>query len=295
MTLPIINFGSCCIDHVYSVEHFVNPGETLSCLQYEIHPGGKGLNQSIALARAGADVIHAGRIGKDGAWLAELMMQQGIDTRLLREDDEPTGHANIQVSGNGENAIVLFGGANRQITHGDVDEVLAGAQAEQLLLLQNEISALDYLVEQALSKGLRLALNAAPMADNILSLPLEMFEVLIINELEGEALAGEPEPDAMLKVLRSKLPDTRVVLTLGEEGVLFQRGDSMIRQQAESVAVLDSTGAGDTFTGYFLADYNRNEEISVCLANATRAAAISVTRKGAASSIPGFAELNNSV
>ena len=295
MTLPIINFGSCCIDHVYSVEHFVNPGETLSCLQYEIHPGGKGLNQSIALARAGADVIHAGRIGKDGAWLAELMMQQGIDTRLLKEDDGPTGHANIQVSGNGENAIVLFGGANRQITHGDVDAALAGAQAEQLLLLQNEISALGYLVEQALSKGLRLALNAAPMADNILSLPLERFEVLIINELEGEALAGEPEPDAMLRVLKSKLPDTRVVLTLGEEGVLFQRGDSMIRQQAESVAVLDSTGAGDTFTGYFLAGYNRNEEISVCLANATRAAAISVTRKGAASSIPGFAELNNSV
>ena len=295
LALPIINFGSCCIDHVYSVEHFVKPGETLPCLQYEIHPGGKGLNQSIALARAGADVIHAGRIGTDGVWLAELMRQQGIDTRLLKEDDGPTGHASIQVSGQGENAILLFGGANRRIGQSDVDEVLARAQTGQLLLLQNEISALEYLVEQSLGKGLRIALNAAPMASNILGLPLEKFEVLIINEVEGEALAGESEPDAMLRVLRSQLPDTRVVLTLGEEGALFQHGDSLIRQQVESVAVVDSTGAGDTFTGYFLASYNRNEDISACLTRAIRAAAISVTRKGAASSIPEFRELDSKV
>lgn len=293
MSLPIINFGSCCIDHVYAVDHFVNPGETLPCTGYEVHPGGKGLNQSIALARAGAEVLHAGRIGRDGQWLKTLLDDEGVNTKLLLIDDGPTGHANIQVSRAGENAIVLFGGANRKINREDIDRVLSQAAPGQLMLLQNEISELDYLVEQAIETGLRLVLNAAPMADNIKRLPLEQFELLIINELEGEALAGATEPDEILGTLRDMFPGTRVVLTLGEAGAVFQQGDSQVRQDAQSVEVIDSTGAGDTFTGYFLANYSRDNSIELCLRKATVAAGISVTRKGAASSIPETGEVDN--
>ena len=293
MSLPIINFGSCCIDHVYSVDHFVNPGETLPCTHYEVHPGGKGLNQSIALAKAGAQVIHAGRIGRDGVWLSDLLDEHQIDTHLLKVDEGPTGHANIQVASSGENAIVLFGGANREITKNDVDLVLSESQEGQFLLLQNEISSLDYLVEQALKKQLRIVLNAAPMNSNIKDLPLEDFEMLIINEIEGEALAGPTDPNDILSRLRERMPDTRLVLTLGEQGSIYQHGNEQVSQQAQQVEVADSTGAGDTFTGYFLANYHRKESIQDCLRKATQAAGISVTRKGAASSIPEARELDN--
>lgn len=293
MTLPIINFGSCCIDHVYSVDHFVNPGETLACTNYEIHPGGKGLNQSIAMAKAGAQVLHAGSVGTDGKWLAALLQDHGVDTRYLMTDDGPTGHANIQVSREGENAIVLFGGANRQITPDDVDRVLEEASAGQLLLLQNEISSLDYLAKQAVDRGLKVVLNAAPMADNIKQLPLDKFELLIINEIEGEAMTGATEIEEILDVLGTRFQNTKVVLTLGEDGAIFQHGDNQIRQVANRVEVVDSTGAGDTFTGFFLAHYSRNEAIGDCLRKATIAAGLSVTRKGAASSIPEAREVED--
>ncbi|MBL6691791.1 MAG: ribokinase [Pseudomonadales bacterium] len=293
MSLPIINFGSCCIDHVYAVDHFVNPGETLPCTGYEVHPGGKGLNQSIALARAGAEVLHAGRIGQDGQWLKTLLDDEGVGTELLLIDDGPTGHANIQVSSAGENAIVLFGGANRNINREDIDRVLSQAAPGQLMLLQNEISELDYLVDKAIETGLRLVLNAAPMSDNIKRLPLEQFELLIINEIEGEALAGAAEPREILRNLRAKFPATRLLLTLGEAGAVYQHGDTQVTQEAASVEVKDSTGAGDTFTGYFLANYSRDDSIEHCLRKATLAAGISVTRKGAASSIPEAGELDN--
>lgn len=295
MPLPIINFGSCCIDHVYSVDHFVHPGETLPCAHYEVHPGGKGLNQSIALAKAGAQVVHAGRIGQDGTWLSNLLRAHKVDTHLLLVDEEPTGHANIQVSDSGENAIVLFGGANRKITPDDVDLVLAEAQRGQFILLQNEISSLDYLVEQALKKDLRVVLNAAPMGNNIKELPLTDLDLLFINEIEGEALTGATEPEGILNILKASIPDTGVVLTLGQQGSIYQRGEVQTEQRSALVDVVDSTGAGDTFTGFFLASYQREVSIQDCLRSASLAAGISVTRKGAASSIPETRELDNAV
>ena len=150
--MPVLNFGSCCIDHVYSVPHFAAPGETLPCSDYQVHPGGKGLNQSIALAAAGAKVRHAGKVGEDGRWLLELMASKNIDVSMMKVDAGPTGHANIQVTPEGENSIVLFGGANRTITKSDIDEALEDVQSGEFLLLQNEISALDYLIDRASEK-----------------------------------------------------------------------------------------------------------------------------------------------
>ncbi len=289
---PIINFGSICIDHVYAVEHFVKPGETLTSDDYSVHPGGKGLNQSIALAAAGQKVIHAGRVGKDGLWLKQLLEKQGVDVGQLVVDDGATGHANIQVTPAGENAIVLYGGANKRITEQDIDQALSTTRPGQFLLLQNETSALAYLIAQAIDRNMRIVLNAAPMSPAIAELPINNLELLIINETEGEALSGHQAPEEILNYLTRRYPKTGVLLTLGSEGAIFARDHARINQAARTVNVVDSTGAGDTFTGYFLANYYNEKAIAECLVRATQAAAISVTREGAASSIPSLKEMD---
>ena len=290
--MSILNFGSCCIDNVYLVPHFVRPGETLLCDNYQVYPGGKGLNQSLALAYAGAQVAHAGKVGSDGLWLKELLTNANVDTSLISVDSGPSGHANIQVTPSGENSIVLFGGANRTITREDVDNVLAQVTKGDFLLLQNEISSLEYLVQRAAEMQLRIVFNAAPMTKEVAALPIESMELLIINEIEGASLTNEGEPQEIVNSLLSQYPELRVLLTLGAEGALFADKNGTSRAHALAVVTVDTTGAGDTFTGYFLAGYARGDSIEDCLASAAEAASICVTRPGAASSIPHAGELS---
>ena len=292
INVSILNFGSCCIDNVYSVPHFAAPGETLPCLNYEIHPGGKGLNQSIALAACDADVHHAGRVGEDGRWLIELLESKNIKTDLMQIDDGPSGHANIQVTPEGENSIVLFGGANQKVSHEDIDKSLAAGNHE-FLLIQNEISSLDYLIEQAADRGMKIAFNAAPMTSAVHHLPLDLIHLLIINELEGAALTGEGNPNNIITTLLARFPSMRVLLTLGEQGACYADSSGIQKQPAEQVNAVDTTGAGDTFTGYFVAEYANDRPIEEVLKIASRAAALSVTRPGAASSIPHKKEITS--
>jgi len=284
--MTIFNLGSCCIDHVYQVPHFAQPGETLPCLSYEMHPGGKGLNQSLAMARAGADVIHAGKIGREGTWLKELLAAEGVDTSQLKVSDHPTGHACIEVNAEGENSIVLFGGTNRQITSDELEVMLRPATAGDFLVLQNEISELDTAIQMGADKGMRIVFNAAPMTADVADLPLSALELLIINEIEGAALSSQQSPEAMLRTLVHRYPDTTVVLTLGSEGARLRGQAGDFTAASPKVNVVDSTGAGDTFTGYFVADYASGKGIDDALLFACRAAAVSVTQRGAASSIP---------
>ena len=284
--MTIFNLGSCCIDHVYQVPHFAQPGETLPCLSYEMHPGGKGLNQSLAMARAGADVTHAGKIGREGTWLRELLAAEGVDTSQLKVSDHPTGHACIEVNAEGENSIVLFGGTNRQITSDELEVMLRPATAGDFLVLQNEISELDTAIQMGADKGMRIVFNAAPMTADVADLPLSALELLIINEIEGAALSSQQSPEAMLRTLVHRYPDTTVVLTLGSEGARLRGQAGDFTAASPKVNVVDSTGAGDTFTGYFVADYASGKGIDDALLFACRAAAVSVTRRGAASSIP---------
>ena len=289
--MPVLNFGSCCIDHVYSVPHFAAPGETLPCSDYQVHPGGKGLNQSIALAAAGAKVRHAGKVGEDGLWLLELMASKNIDVSMMNVDAGPTGHANIQVTPEGENSIVLFGGANRTITKSDIDEALEDVQSGEFLLLQNEISALDYLIDRAREKKMRVAFNAAPMSGDVNALPLEAIELLVINEIEGFELTRKTTPDDIIAILSSRFASTNILLTLGAAGSIYAgKGDSVF-QPAMKVDAIDTTGAGDTYVGFFLAGYSAGNSVEECLALATSAAAVCVTRAGAATSIPSLGEL----
>ena len=289
--MPVLNFGSCCIDHVYSVPHFAAPGETLPCSDYQVHPGGKGLNQSIALAAAGAKVRHAGKVGEDGLWLLELMASKNIDVSMMNVDAGPTGHANIQVTPEGENSIVLFGGANRTITKSDIDEVLEDVRSGEFLLLQNEISALDYLIDRAREKKMRVVFNAAPMSGDVNALPLEAIELLVINEIEGFELTKKTAPDDIIAILSSRFASTNILLTLGAAGSIYAgKGDSVF-QPAMKVDAIDTTAAGDTYVGFFLAGYSAGNSVEECLALATSAAAVCVTRAGAATSIPSLGEL----
>ena len=284
--MGILNFGSINIDHVYAVERFVRPGETLHSRRYAQFPGGKGFNQSVALARAGASVRHAGRIGKDGVWLREYLGRCGADTSLIEVVDGPTGHAIIQVADSGENAILLHAGANHRITAADAERALARFTAGDFLLLQNEISAVPEIMERAAARKMRVVFNPAPMTPAVAGYPLDTVSLFVVNEVEGGDLTGEKEPARILAALVERFEGAAVVLTLGADGALYGDRRDILRVPAVRVQAVDTTAAGDTFIGYLLADLAAGRDIRAALTMACRAAAVCVTRPGAADSIP---------
>ena len=286
--MNILSFGSLNLDKVYQVEHFVRPGETVSSLSMAEYCGGKGLNQSIAIARAGGHVWHAGCVGRaDGAPLLKALADSGVDTSLVRQLDCPTGHAIIQVDRDGQNCILLYGGANQQITTGQIDQALDHFRPGDLLVLQNEISQLPYLMGAARAAGLTIVLNPSPMNASILTLPLRHVSDFLLNEVEARELCGQECRDDLLpERLLERFPDSHIVLTLGARGSIYQDAHQRIEQPAFKVDAVDTTAAGDTFTGFFLASIAQAVPVAEALKTASKAAAISVTRSGAAPSIP---------
>ena len=285
----ILNFGSVNIDHVYTVPHFVRPGETLASERYAVFSGGKGFNQSTALARAGAKIAHAGMIGVDGAWLKDSLASDGADVTHLAVRDEPTGHAVIQVDASGQNCIIICGGANRAITPHYAEEVLSHFGDGDTLLLQNEISAIPEIMRAAKERGLRIVFNPAPMGQEVLDYPLDLVDLFIVNEVEAAELAGtaaDSPPDAVLDLLRARFPRAGVVLTLGAAGSVADIGGERVAVAAKRVKAVDTTAAGDTYIGYFLAARQRGLSLRDAMEKATEAAAICVTHAGAAPSIP---------
>ncbi len=285
--MRILNFGSLNIDTVYQVEHFVRAGETLASQHREQFPGGKGLNQSLALAKAGANVFHAGKIGADGIFLKELLEQWGINTDFIQIcDDLPSGHAVIQVTPKGENGILLFHGANGSITEQMIQQVLEPFGPGDWLLLQNEINGLPQLLRFAHEKGLQIALNPSPITDTVRNAALELTDCLIFNEIEGQELSGVSTPTEILTRLHRDLQIPTLLLTLGKDGAILSEKGKQTFQPIFSVPTVDTTAAGDTFTGYFLANYINHLSPDFCLETAAVAAALAVSRKGAAPSIP---------
>lgn len=284
--MAVLNFGSLNIDHVYEVDHFVRPGETLAGNTYARHCGGKGLNQSVALARAGAEVFHAGKVGNEGDVLVDYLRGSGADVSRIAVSETPTGHALIQVDAGGENAIILYGGANRAVTPEDADRVLEGFSATDVLLMQNEISSTGYIMEKAAARGMEIFFNPAPMTREVLEYPLDRVGWFIVNEIEGEMLSGATEPEDVAGALIEKFPASRVVLTLGSRGVLYADSQRTLEVPAYRVQPVDTTAAGDTFIGYFIASLTGGADVKAALDTACRAAALCVTRPGAAGSIP---------
>ena len=294
--MSILVFGSLNIDHVYQVEHLVRPGETLPSTEYRRFQGGKGANQSVALARAGADVFHAGRIGPEGLWLRDAIAGEGVDVTHVGLDNQPTGHAIIQIDPAGENSILLYGGANLTVTSDDAHYVLSHFGESDWLLLQNEISSLPAILHEASERELTVAFNPAPMTPEVLSYPLDGVSLFVVNQTEGAALAEieDASPETVVGALQARFPDAAILLTLGGDGSLYSRGGERIRTPARSVDAVDTTAAGDTFIGYFLAELLGGESVQQSLALASRAAALCVTRPGAAISIPRRSELEDS-
>lgn len=294
--MKVLCYGSLNIDYVYSVDHFVAKGETLSSTQLEVFTGGKGLNQSIALAKAGAAVYHAGAIGPDGKFLLEAMEQAGVHTdHVAVLENDRTGNAIIQRDREGDNCILLYGGTNQMITREQVDSVLSGFCAGDYLILQNEINQLPYIMEKAHEKGMVIVLNPSPMNEKVLALPLHYVNIFMLNEVEaGQILnCGSDVSHAELaEKLLQKFTGSTVVLTLGAEGSICIDREGSFTQSAFRVPVVDTTAAGDTFTGFFIGGLLGGKTRQEAMREASAAAAIACSRAGAAPSIPTYIEVN---
>ncbi|OQB24573.1 MAG: Ribokinase [Firmicutes bacterium ADurb.Bin182] len=284
--MKILNFGSLNIDFVYYVERFLRPGETAASKNMEVFAGGKGLNQSVALSRAKVLVFHAGALGFDGAMLKNFLNENGVDTSLLKESGKRSGHAIIQVDPSGQNCILLYGGANMDMDIDYINSVLAGFGEGDIILLQNEINLLPDIMGRAHERGMRIFLNPSPMNSQVFALPLEYVDCFILNEVEAEDICGAGDEDRLLDQLHKRFPSAEIVLTLGEKGAVCMREGKVYRQAAYSVPVTDTTAAGDTFTGYYIAAVSEGAGCVEALQRASAAAALSVSRKGAAQSIP---------
>lgn len=284
--MHILNFGSLNIDDVYSVEHFVRPGETISPLSYEQFPGGKGLNQSVALACAGAEIYHAGLIGSDGLFLKELLISRGVRTDFLQEQNAPNGRAIIQVDRSGQNCIILYGGTNRQITTDRIEAVFSHFGVGDWLLLQNELNCTKALIEAGKHRGMTVVFNPSPFDEQVLKLPLHLVDWFFVNEIEGAALSDESEPERILDGIRARYPKSKTVLTLGKDGAMADDGEERAFHGIFDTKVVDTTAAGDTFTGFFLAAISAGKPLKQALKEASAASALTVSVKGASVSIP---------
>lgn len=293
--MKILNFGSCNIDYVYSMNHIVTVGETAMAYNLELFPGGKGLNQSIATARAGAEIFHAGCVGNDGEMLRKILEDSGVNVSFLKRVDEKNGHAIIQVSDAGDNSIFIYPGSNEMITRDFVDQVLKSFSSEDILLLQNEINDIGYIIEKAHSKGMCVVFNPSPINEVISKIDLNMISYLVLNEVEAREITAIDYIDGQLAFFEEKYPNLKVILTLGKQGSVMLKDGNRIRQEAYKVTAVDTTAAGDTFTGYFVAGLAQKTDDKALLDLASVASAIAVSRKGAAPSIPTMDEVLHAV
>ena len=282
-------FGSYNIDKVYSLPHLPERGEMLACDALETHVGGKGLNQALALKKAGAEVVAAGMVGPDGDYLTGYLAQNGVDTAAVGVCGTPTGHAVIGIDPEGRNQMLIFGGANRAITEAYCDGVLAKHADARLLLTQYETSCVEYMLTRAHERGVLTAVNPSPYVDAVRQLPFDCVDYLILNEDEGRRMTGETKENAILSAL-SRMTGAAVILTLGERGSLYFDGARTVKAPAFAVNAIDTTGAGDTFTGYCLHALLSGRPPKEALTLGAAAAALAVTKKGAAETIPDRAE-----
>ena len=282
-------YGSLNIDLVFSVDHIVTPGETISSTSLAKNAGGKGANQASALAKAGLPVYMAGKAGQDGQFLLNILKTYGVNTDRVIQYEGPTGQALIQLDKNGQNSIVLYSGGNEKVTVDEIQSTIAQFSAPDIIVLQNEIAHLREIIECAQKQGLRICLNPSPYNKAIEDLPLELVDTFFVNEIEGAALVNL-QPDTALPVILDALvkrfPKAEIILTAGKDGAYYGQGDTRAKGDIFKVKEEDTTAAGDTFTGYFLAARGKDMTVTEALAIACKAASIAVSRKGALESIP---------
>lgn len=299
--MKILNFGSLNVDYVYRVQHIMLPGETQQSLGTEVFAGGKGLNQSIAIAKTGMEVFHAGLISRnDSQFLLDICKENHVRTDYIKMSDVKSGHTIIQVDDRAQNSILLYGGSNRMVTRDFVDEVLSNFTEGDVLVLQNEINMLPYIIDQAFEKKMKVILNPSPYNDSLKECDMSKISIFLVNEIEGRLLAGEEfaeeeNADVLLDAILERYPSAGIVLTLGEEGAFYCNKEVRYFQKIFPVEAVDTTAAGDTFTGYFIYGCLSGLSMEETLKIAAKASSIAVSRKGAAPSIPTIAEVKDSL
>ncbi len=285
----IWNVGSINADNLYYLRHLPAPGETIAAHDYRQGLGGKGANMSVAAARAGARVMHIGAVGPDGKWAIDRLLEFGVDTQHISIIDTPTGHANICVADDGENAIVLFTGANRRVTDQMIGAALAEASPGDYLLMQNETSGQDFAAPTAQTLGMRVVYAAAPFDADVVAQVIPYVDLLVLNQGEAEELQRS------LGKKLADLPVDDIVVTLGAKGCKWvsNKWKKTKTFSAYPVDVVDTTGAGDTFTGYLVAALDRRLSMSDGITLALQAAALMVARQGTADVIPDLKDIQD--
>jgi ribokinase len=285
--VTIWNLGSINIDHFYRLPHLPRPGETLAAESYSVGLGGKGANQSVAAARAGARVRHIGGVGSED-WALERLRGYGVDCAHVERCKVATGHAIINVDRAGENAIVLFAGANRGFGLEGVAAALKEAVPGDTLLLQNETAHQTEAAQMARAKGMRVVYSAAPFEVEAVRAVLPHITLLALNAVEAEQLS------AALGTGLDRLLVPQILVTRGSEGAEWNdlAGGERLLQPSFPVQAVDTTGAGDTFAGYFAAGRDSGLPPGEALRLAAAAAALKVTRAGTADAIPSRAEVD---
>ena len=291
--MKVLNYGSLNVDYVYSVDHIIVGGETQHSSKMEIFSGGKGLNQSIALAKAGVPVYHAGIVGNDGDILLDACKEAGVNTKYIRRLPVKGGHTMIQVDKNAQNCIILYGGTNQMQTREFVDEVLADFGEGDYLILQNEINMLDYIIDQAYEKKMKIVMNPSPFDDKLNSCDLGKVYLFLVNEIEGEQITGCKDKDQILDALAEKYPNARFVLTLGSNGAVYYDGKEKVFQDIFKVKAVDTTAAGDSYTGALAVALSQDKNIEDAMDFASKVGALSVLKEGAQSSLPTLEDVKN--
>lgn len=285
--MAIFNLGSVNIDHFYALPHFPQPGETLSASKHWLGLGGKGTNQSVAAAKAGAQVFHIGAIGQKDAWVREQIESYGVDCKYLREEKGETGHAVIYVDKQGENTIVLDPGANVKQDSEFVIEAIDGAKSTDTLLLQNETNLQPHAATFALVKGMRVIYSAAPFDVKAVKDLIPDVSILVMNAVEAAQLCS------VMGVSLEQIPAPQVMVTLGSQGAMWRSNETgeVIEVKAPRVSPVDTTAAGDTYVGYFAAGLDLGMPVKAAMEWAVQAAALKVTRTGTADAIPSADEV----
>ena len=264
--MKVLCFGSANLDHVYKVNHFTVPGETQGCLEYTVKCGGKGVNQAIAMSLAGNETYFAGIIGNDGTLLKDALVGKNVNIDYLKISNKPTGHAIIEVDQSGQNHILLYGGTNKEIDFEYIDEVLSHFSTGDVVVLQNEINNVPYIIDRCYEKEMKIFFNAAPYDESIQNYPIE-------------------------QVLKQKYPHTNILFTMGKDGSRVLTNNEDVKVEAMKVNAIDTTGAGDTYIGYFVKGILEGFSLVESANLATKASAIAVTRFGAVDSIPSYDEV----
>ena len=287
--MTIYNLGSINADHFYQVPHLPEPGETLAADAFSTGLGGKGINQSVAAALAGSKVVHIGAVGPDGQWAVDRVAGFGVETQHIQTVETPTGHAIINVDTKGENAIVIFSGANNCQSVTQIEQVLSGADKGDILLLQNETTLQAEAAKIAYDRGLKVIYSAAPFSVEAVKNVMKYVTILMMNQVESEQLCAGLETDL------ASLPVSEIIVTKGSNGAMWLQPETGETSYTPSFPVkpVDTTAAGDTFAGYVAAGLDQGMNVQDAMRRASAAAALKVTRKGTADVIPSADEVAN--